>query len=93
MQDLIPDREALITKDYWLGKNSSVQLEGGKNQVSRTLSEINWDYAVVERLDRETLSTTLVPFNLAKAVIDANPEDNLLLEAGDVITVFSKAST
>ena len=90
VQDLIPDREALITKDYWLGKNSSVQLEGGKNQVSRTLSEINWDYAVVERLDRETLSTTLVPFNLAKAVIDANPEDNLLLEAGDVITVFSK---
>jgi len=90
IHDLIPDREALITRDYWLGKNSSVQLEGGKNQVNRTLSEINWDYAVVERLDRESLSTTLVPFNLAKAVIDASPEDNLLLEAGDVITVFSK---
>ena len=98
IHDLIPDREALITKDYWLNKNSDLLPEPSKqkdelrtlNDVTRTLSEINWDYAVVERLDRETLTTTLVPFALGRAVIDADPENNLLLESGDVITVFSK---
>ena len=98
IHDLIPDREALITKHYWLNKNSDLLPESSKqndklrtlNDVTRTLSEINWDYAVVERLDRETLTTTLVPFALGRAVINADPENNLLLESGDVITVFSK---
>ncbi len=98
IHDLIPDREALITKDYWLNKNNDLLPEPSKqkdtlrtlNDVTRTLSEINWDYAVVERLDRETLTTTLVPFALGRAVINADPENNLLLESGDVITVFSK---
>ena len=90
VRDLIPDREALITKGYWLGKNTSLKGDGAKNSVSRTLSEINWDYAVVERLDRGNLTSNLIPFNLGRAVIDGIDEDNLALEPGDVITVFSK---
>lgn len=95
VHDVIPDREALITNDYWLQKNSNssnyaLHDNDKKNQLSRTLSEINWDYAVVERLDRATLTTTLMPFDLGKAVIEADPENNLTLAPGDVITVFSK---
>ena len=120
VRDLIPDREALITKDYWLGKNITLlsdpnnrelknfnyqensKVETGsdyrqgkdareqRTALKRTLAEVNWDYAVVERLDRETLTNTLLPFNLAKAIIEGDPENNLVLEPGDVITVFSK---
>ena len=38
-----------------------------------------------------TLTTSLLPFNLSKAVIDKDPSQDLMLLAGDVVTVFSKA--
>jgi polysaccharide biosynthesis/export protein len=62
-----------------------------RNQVQQPAPDINWDYAVVERLDSATLMTKLIPFNLAAAVIDRNPEQNPLLERGDVVTILSKA--
>jgi len=60
------------------------------NQIKPSQREVNWDYAVVERINREDLTTSLVPFNLAKAVIDGDPEHNVLLQPGDIVTVFSK---
>jgi protein involved in polysaccharide export with SLBB domain len=59
-------------------------------QVKNVLDEINWDYAVIERLNQSDLTTQLVPFNLGKAILDGDPTHNLLLEPGDVVTVFSK---
>src|SRR5262249_37611329 len=50
----------------------------------------NWDYAVVERINRDDLTTSLIPFNLSKAVIDGDPDNNVLLRPGDIVTVFSK---
>jgi len=51
--------------------------------------EINWEYAVIERLNMEALEPKLIPFNLGKAVIEKDKEHDLLLLPGDVITVFS----
>jgi protein involved in polysaccharide export with SLBB domain len=59
--------------------------------VRRLYDEINWDYAVVERLNREDLTTTLIPFNLGKVVLEGDAAHNLPLQAGDVVTVFSKS--
>ncbi len=53
-------------------------------------NEINWDYAVIERVNPVDMSTTLVPFNLAKA-LDKDPTEDRVLESGDIITVFSKS--
>lgn len=61
-----------------------------RSEVKRNSNEINWDYAVVERLDPTNLSTTLLPFNLGKAVLERAPDQNLELMPGDVITVLSK---
>ena len=60
-----------------------------RTQVKNEL-EINWDYAVVERLNQADLSTQLLPFHLGRAILDGDPAHNLLLEPGDVVTVFSK---
>ena len=57
--------------------------------VQGKVAEINWDYAAIERLDRKELTTRLVPFNLGKAMLN-DPEQNILLQPGDVITLFSK---
>lgn len=58
-------------------------------RIGNLVDEVNLEYAVVERLDRNTLNVTLLPFNLGKALDDANSPENLPLQAGDVVTVFS----
>ena len=58
--------------------------------VENLLDEVNWDYAVIERLDRARLEPQVIPFNLRKAVVDRDPASDLPLEPGDVVTVFSQ---
>jgi protein involved in polysaccharide export with SLBB domain len=67
------------------GENASAL----RSHVTTRVAEINWDYASVERLDRKELTTKLIPFNLAKAM-QGDAEHNLALQAGDVVTLFSK---
>lgn len=52
--------------------------------------EINWDYAMIERINAVDLSTTLIPFNIGKAIFENSPEHNVLLKPGDILTIFSK---
>jgi protein involved in polysaccharide export with SLBB domain len=97
--DLIPERDALITGDYYKRKNllvqnaSVAQVAGGNvsGQIRSMVDQINWDYAVIERLDRDKLRSQLIPFNLGKAVLEKDPANNLLLQAGDVVTILSQS--
>jgi protein involved in polysaccharide export with SLBB domain len=96
IRDLIPEPDALITADYYTRKNLSV-LSGPVLQgrlaydVRRLADEINWDYAVIERLERNGLTTKLIPFNLGKVVLEDDDANNLALLPGDIVTVFSKS--
>jgi protein involved in polysaccharide export with SLBB domain len=139
VQDLIPDREALINSDYYRRKNQLVQnrsaslkaqgltpaqiqaiekaqqlpedlglateiiigagagtvnkdtLAGSRisERVRGMVDQINWDYAVIERLNPTDLRTELIPFNLGKAVVQKDPMHNLLLQAGDIVTIVA----
>ena len=53
------------------------------------VDQINWDYAVVERLNAKDLRVELIPFNLGKAVLQKDPLHNLALQPGDVVTILS----
>lgn len=67
---------------------------GGATQrtsVGLPAPEIDWDYAVIERLDSNTLKTSLIPFDLGKLVIDHDPSQNLELQPGDIVSIFSQA--
>jgi protein involved in polysaccharide export with SLBB domain len=115
VRDLIPDRQALITPDYYQRKNILVQTvatrqavdvktEGnfmtaaavkGQTSAAAVLADsmnladnINWDYAVIERLQTD-LTVQLIPFNLGKAVLGDDATQNIELQAGDVVSVFS----
>jgi protein involved in polysaccharide export with SLBB domain len=139
IRDLIPDRDALISPDFYRRKNLLVQVieeaeadglaEGdtkqpaavngvapvpgqaqqpGKRARTREQSEdravaqrarrtpaalfdeLNWDYAVVERLSEVDLSTQVIPFNLGKAVLQGDEASNIELRAGDVVTIYSQ---
>jgi protein involved in polysaccharide export with SLBB domain len=58
-------------------------------RVGQLSEQVNLDYAVVERFSRETLQYTLLPFSLRNMLSSQRGQDDLLLEPGDVITVFS----
>lgn len=95
VRDLVPDRASLIVPGYWTRRNAAVRAdianEGDlRSSLKRTLPEVNWEYAVIDRLNLDQVSTTLIPFDLGKAVMEGDPAHNIALEAGDVLTVFSK---
>ena len=143
--DLIPNREALITREYWRkrnqlgqivadygtdayenegalrahgnttpsgdaptsGKTTSTPDAGGasvgkaltadnnifsaKTDVVLSAPDIDWSYAVIERQSTVDLTTSLIPFNLGKLVLSGDASQNLELQPGDVIVIFSKA--
>ncbi len=61
------------------------------NDVVLSAPDLDWNYAVVERLNHETLATQLLPFNPGKLFLQNDSSQNLELQAGDVVTFFSTA--
>lgn len=95
VKDLIPDMDALIVPEYWERQNrisrTDVTSERGlRREIKRNENEINWDYALIDRLKKDELTTTLLPFSLSRALSGTDAKDNLPLQPGDVITIFSK---
>ena len=105
ISDIIPERSMLVVPDYWLQRNRAGRPESwirestearGDNDakvtrgVKRPGAEVNWDYAVIERLNPVDYSTILIPFNLGSAIVDKGSEQNLKLEPGDIVTIFSR---
>ena len=102
ISDLIPNREFLITREYWKQQNAIVResettgghvkgTAGTVNSVKRNAPEIDWNYAVVQRMSTQDLSTQLIPFDLGKAILGQDAASNVPLQSGDIITIFSQA--
>jgi len=115
IQDLIPDREALIVPDYYKRQNKWVQKlpsnaapqDAAEDETDKPpkvrdplpvqdrlrsmRNQINWDYAVVERLHKDQLRTELITFNLGQAILNKDPAHNVLLQPGDVVTIMSSS--
>ena len=81
IKDIIPSTQWLVDYySYW------------QRGVARSLSnDINWDYAQVIRRVPANLSSKAITFNLGQAVLNGNPSDNIKLEPGDQITLFTTA--
>ena len=62
-----------------------------RNDVKLSEPDIDWSYAVIERQDKTTLTTSLISFNLGKLVLENDREQDIALEPSDVVTIFSKA--
>jgi protein involved in polysaccharide export with SLBB domain len=79
------DREISIAQ---LGKPVLAE-ENLADRIGKLNEEINLDYAVIERYSRDTLEVTLLPFHLGRVLANPNGKDDLALQPGDVITVFT----
>ena len=62
-----------------------------RTDVGPVAPEIDWNYAVIERLDAETLKTILLPFDLGRLVLQHDTSQDLALQAGDIVSIFSQA--
>jgi protein involved in polysaccharide export with SLBB domain len=134
VSDLIPEKQALLTRGYWTEHNrlragpdgSNATVDGTasaahveevrnistdsslasailgdqgttrrkftrKNDYQPPAPDINWNYAAIERLVTQTLSTRLIPFNLGKAVLEHDDAADLKLQPGDIVNIFSLA--
>jgi protein involved in polysaccharide export with SLBB domain len=95
ISDLIPGKHFLITRAALLRQNQMPLRPDTQRSNSLLASignlydELNWEYALVERPDRKTLQVTLLPFHLGNALDDPQSPDNLELQAGDRVSVFS----
>ena len=83
-------REYVDNPEYqaFLRSREQSRADDLQDSVRNLVDQINWDYAVIERLDRVELKPVVVPFNLRKAMA-RDPKHNITLQPGDVITVFS----
>ena len=83
------------------GSNSSLAAQQSENfngpapaqrtEVKKLAPEIDWDYAVIQRQDPDTLKTTLISFDLGKLVLQHDSSQDMELQAGDVVSIFSEA--
>jgi protein involved in polysaccharide export with SLBB domain len=71
-------------------RSASIIPSSQRNDVRLSAPEIDWDYAVIERLEPETLKTNLIPFDLGKLVRNHDASQDIELQAGDVVTIFSQ---
>ena len=68
---------------------SENKVEEDKNAIKLSAPEINWDYAVVQRINPVDLTTHLISFNLGKA-LGGDESQNVDLKPGDILTIFSQ---
>jgi len=62
-----------------------------KNDVQLDVAEIDWNHASIERTDPQTLKTSLISFDLGRLVQQHDATQDLELQPGDVVTIFSQA--
>ena len=61
-----------------------------KNVLSSDASlSVNWQYAVIERFNPDSLSMNVIPFDLGKVILEMDEKANLEVQPGDVVTIFS----
>ena len=90
-QTLVNPQDAANVGSLASNAQSNPNAFPAQNSLSRSAADIDWRYAAIERLNKQTLETNLLHFNLRQAVLDDDPDANLLLQPGDVVTVFSTA--
>ncbi len=58
--------------------------------LRRYAPEINWDYAIIQRVNPIDLSSKLLWMSPRKAILEHDEASNLELQPGDIVTIFSQ---
>ena len=92
VKDVIPSAAWLIeSTNYWQRDKLAQDPTSQVNLRDDMVNEINWNYAQIIRRNPVNLKSEAITFNLGGAVLEGRPQDNLRLEPGDKIGIFSVA--
>lgn len=58
--------------------------------LRRYAPEINWDYAIIQRVNPIDLTSTLLWISPRRAILEHDEASNLELQPGDIVTIFSQ---
>jgi len=58
--------------------------------LRRSAPEINWDYAIIQRVSLQDLTSKLLWISPRKAILEHDEASNLELQPGDIVTIFSQ---
>jgi protein involved in polysaccharide export with SLBB domain len=72
------------------GETNQTSVGDVADDVRRYAPEINWDYAIIQRVNPLDLTSKLIWMNPRKAILERDEESNLELQPGDIVTVFSQ---
>ena len=73
-------------------RTSRIAQGAQRTTITQSAPEIDWDYAVIERMDPTTLKTNLVPPSiLANSFCNMMAPQDLELQPGDVVSILSEA--
>ena len=56
----------------------------------RSAPQINWDYAIIQRVNPTDLSSKLLWISPRKVILERDEQSNLELQPGDIVTIFSQ---
>jgi protein involved in polysaccharide export with SLBB domain len=73
-----------------MAKEQVKKAESIAARIGNLIDQVNWNYAVVERINRADLSVKLIPFNLGNVFANPDGPDNVQLQPGDTVTIFSQ---
>jgi protein involved in polysaccharide export with SLBB domain len=68
----------------------SSRVKNVADDLRRYAPEINWDYAIIQRVNPLDLTSKLVWINPRRAILEQDEASNLELQAGDIVTIFSQ---
>jgi protein involved in polysaccharide export with SLBB domain len=60
------------------------------SDLRRLAPAINWDYAILQRVNPTDLTSKLLWINPRKAILEHDEASNLALQPGDIVTIFSQ---
>ncbi|MEO5697642.1 MAG: SLBB domain-containing protein [Burkholderiaceae bacterium] len=84
------DSEGRARSDRTRNSEDVDRIDAARKSPTALFEALNWDYAVIERLNKHDLSTQVIPFNLGRVVLQGDETDNLELMAGDVVTIYGQ---
>jgi protein involved in polysaccharide export with SLBB domain len=58
--------------------------------IRRSAPQINWDYAIIQRVNPTDLSSKLLWISPRKIILERDEQSNLELQPGDIVTIFSQ---
>lgn len=85
--DRFSDTQSPVTTDASTNPNI---VRNVAEDLRRYAPEINWDYAIIQRVNPQNLSSKLVWMSPRKAIIEHDPNSDIELLPGDIVTIFSQ---